>query len=460
MEDLRQLISPSTHVCCKPNFPEPLLSTHHCTKAVTASQSNSYDPTMVSHSFYSPGLTQFSHDYSSSTMIPTTNTTIAAITGSDHDATACFSLKETGWLGFDAGNKRWPRQETLSLIEIRSRMNSKFRETSHKGPLWNDISRIMMEEYGYERSGKKCKEKFENLYKYYKKTSKEGRHDGKRYRFFNHLQAIYGEIQTNTHARNIHIVHETPSSINNQTSDVFSNHKGSDQRLSLSKSSSEFETSSSENNEESISEIALIMEKEHKRQSNGRVRRKSLRVIVEEVVESCMRKIIEAQDSWMEKVLSVVEQREKEMMYKEDERKKKETMVFDKKVHELRAKERAWVEARDAALMEVVKKHSGREFEAELFIEEAQDYKNKREGNDSKEYPCQGSDYRRKWTEMEISNLIQLRFGFEHRFQENGYLENGQWDDIAEKMVCLGYNKSATECMQIWDEISISLSKA
>lgn len=40
----------------------------------------------------------------------------------------------------------------------------------------------MAEEHGYRRSGKKCREKFENLYKYYKKT-REGkagrRQDGK-----------------------------------------------------------------------------------------------------------------------------------------------------------------------------------------------------------------------------------------------------------------------------------------
>ncbi len=50
-------------------------------------------------------------------------------------------------------------------------------------------------EFGYNRSAKKCKEKFENIHKYYKKT-KSGqagrRQDGKNYRFFSELDALYG----------------------------------------------------------------------------------------------------------------------------------------------------------------------------------------------------------------------------------------------------------------------------
>lgn len=66
------------------------------------------------------------------------------------------------------------------------------------------------------------------------------------------------------------------------------------------------------------------------------------------------------------------------------------------------------------------------------------------------------------WTEMEISNLIQLRTSFEQRFRENnnGYLlENGLWDEIAAKLACLGFDRSASECKQIWEEISISLRR-
>ncbi|XP_043721242.1 trihelix transcription factor DF1-like isoform X2 [Telopea speciosissima] len=86
---------------------------------------------------------------------------------------------------------RWPRQETLALLKIRSDMDVAFRDSTLKGPLWEEISRKLAE-LGYHRSAKKCKEKFENVYKYHKRT-KEGRAarpDGKSYRFFDQLQAL------------------------------------------------------------------------------------------------------------------------------------------------------------------------------------------------------------------------------------------------------------------------------
>ncbi|KAG6514261.1 hypothetical protein ZIOFF_024608 [Zingiber officinale] len=88
---------------------------------------------------------------------------------------------------------RWPRQETLALLEIRSEMDAVFREATFKGPLWEEISRKLAE-LGYKRNAKKCKEKFENVHKYYKRTKdgRAGRQDGKTYRFFTQLEALHG----------------------------------------------------------------------------------------------------------------------------------------------------------------------------------------------------------------------------------------------------------------------------
>ncbi|KAK4481341.1 hypothetical protein RD792_012226 [Penstemon davidsonii] len=89
------------------------------------------------------------------------------------------------------GGNRWPRQETLALLKIRSEMDVAFRDSSLKGPLWEQVSRKMAE-LGFQRNAKKCKEKFENVYKYHKRT-KDGRTskpDGKSYRFFDQLEAL------------------------------------------------------------------------------------------------------------------------------------------------------------------------------------------------------------------------------------------------------------------------------
>lgn len=39
-----------------------------------------------------------------------------------------------------AGN-RWPREETLALLKIRSDMDVVFRDSSLKAPLWEEVSR-------------------------------------------------------------------------------------------------------------------------------------------------------------------------------------------------------------------------------------------------------------------------------------------------------------------------------
>nr|AAM98226.1 DNA-binding factor, putative [Arabidopsis thaliana]AAP68263.1 At1g33240 [Arabidopsis thaliana] len=99
-----------------------------------------------------------------------------------------------------SGN-RWPREETLALLRIRSDMDSTFRDATLKAPLWEHVSRKLLE-LGYKRSSKKCKEKFENVQKYYKRTkeTRGGRHDGKAYKFFSQLEALNTTPPSHPHA--------------------------------------------------------------------------------------------------------------------------------------------------------------------------------------------------------------------------------------------------------------------
>jgi hypothetical protein len=109
---------------------------------------------MVGDVFYPQSHSHTHNHYGySSTINPTTN--ISSVTANSDHATAsasaafCVGLETSsidnnnkGWFGnFDSCNNRWPRQETLSLLEIRSRLDSKFRENNQKAPLWNEISR-------------------------------------------------------------------------------------------------------------------------------------------------------------------------------------------------------------------------------------------------------------------------------------------------------------------------------
>lgn len=71
----------------------------------------------------------------------------------------------------------------------------KYQENGPKGPLWEEIS-SSMRKLGYNRNAKRCKEKWENINKYYKKvkeSSKKRPEDSKTCPYFHQLDAIYRE---------------------------------------------------------------------------------------------------------------------------------------------------------------------------------------------------------------------------------------------------------------------------
>ncbi|KAK8355791.1 hypothetical protein V6Z11_A05G314200 [Gossypium hirsutum] len=316
-------------------------------------------------------------------------------------ASASAAVGGGGWsLGnIDGGNSRWPRQETLTLLEIRSRLDSKFKEASQKGPLWDEVSRIMAEEYGYQRSGKKCREKFENLYKYYKKTKegKAGRQDGKNYRFFKQLEAIYGETSNPSPVPETNNINTVPSNLPEKYHESMQEQKMSE---SLGFSDPEFEASSSEKMNDDECELSGIAS-----MVNQKGVKKGWKTKVKDFVDSQMKRLIDSQDVWMERMLKVIEEKEKERVLREEEWRRQEAARFDKE-HELWVKERAWIEARDASLMAALK-----------TLRSLTD-KTQNEINAN------------RWTEHEI---------LERRLQENGYsMRQSTWEDIEAKMVNLG----------------------
>ncbi|EOA12702.1 hypothetical protein CARUB_v10027995mg [Capsella rubella] len=71
-----------------------------------------------------------------------------------------------------SGGRRWPQEEVQALISARSYVEDK--SGINKGSIWDEIS-ARMKERGYERSAKKCKEKWENMNKYYRRVMEGGR---------------------------------------------------------------------------------------------------------------------------------------------------------------------------------------------------------------------------------------------------------------------------------------------
>ncbi|PNY02535.1 trihelix transcription factor [Trifolium pratense] len=104
--------------------------------------------------------------------------------------------------------RRWPRDEVLALINLKSttsvinrsnNVEEKEGNSNIKGPLWERISEGMLE-MGYKRSAKRCKEKWENINKYFKKTKdvvnkKKRSLDSRTCPYFHQLSSLYNQQQ-------------------------------------------------------------------------------------------------------------------------------------------------------------------------------------------------------------------------------------------------------------------------
>ncbi|KAF2318410.1 hypothetical protein GH714_006791 [Hevea brasiliensis] len=448
LPDLRQLVAGRTHFQGNP-FPfatEPFfLQTrthgpqihhfHHHDSIVAAAAASAHSGAEV---MLPSGFIKLAHDHYCTNATTTTTTAADAAATSSGAAGSFFGVEmESGWIGNDAGNIVDGQGKRL-LLFLRSdlgwipgsrrlikrvRYGMKFLGN----PNWflfitklNPAFPFYFSQ-AYKRSGKKCREKFENLYKYYKKTKegKAGRQDGKHYRFFRQLEALYGEPSNQTSAASeTHLVnttsflYQTPTThtINQENQESFQENKHSE---SLSFSNiSEFETSSSENDDVDLSAVAYMM--------NGSIEK--MKGLSEEVGGET--RSLDGEN------VKTIEDREQERMRREEEWTKQEVAHLDR-IHEFWARKRAWIEARDAALMDSLKKYTAKGLELpssstsvdeQIAIATQSHYRN--QDRNAKTMDIHGMNTMR-WMEPEILSLIQLRTTMEPRFQESGYSKEG-----------------------------------
>ncbi|KAE8715137.1 Detected protein of confused Function [Hibiscus syriacus] len=93
----------------------------------------------------------------------------------------------------DPNNRRWPDAEVQALIMLRSTLEHKFHVSGSKCSIWDEIS-VGMYNMGYSRSAKKCKEKWENINKYFRKSMVSGKkhlENSKRCAYFHDLHMLY-----------------------------------------------------------------------------------------------------------------------------------------------------------------------------------------------------------------------------------------------------------------------------
>ncbi|XP_077248653.1 trihelix transcription factor DF1-like [Tasmannia lanceolata] len=317
---------------------------------------------------------------------------------------------EEGFCGGEESDRnstgnRWLRHETVALLKIRSEMDVAFRESTFKGALWEDVSRKLAE-LGYQRTGKKCKEKFENVYKYHKRTreGKPARQDGKTYRFSNQLQALNNPLLSTSSHETVH----TPEIPTNPTN-IFQNPVPSLQNPSVDFIPSSFTF------------------------------KKKKKMVC--FFDSLMKEVIQKQEMLQQRFMEVIEKREHERKAREDEWKIQEQARLDHQ-HEILAKERSMAAARDNAVINLLRKITEKENPSEKFI--------KNPDSDSGNFSSGCSS---RWPKAEVQALIRLRSSLNFEYHEIGP-KGPLWEEISEAMSKLGYDRSSKRCKEKWENIN------
>ncbi|XP_010539733.1 PREDICTED: trihelix transcription factor GT-2 [Tarenaya hassleriana] len=445
---------------------------------------------------------------------PQTSDAAAPETAPAADAEAVGPLEaseEMSDRGF--GGNRWPRQETLALLKIRSDMDTAFRDASVKGPLWDEVSR-KMSELGYSRSSKKCKEKFENVFKYHKRTKegRTGKSEGKTYRFFDQLEALENQSSSMVHHHQPQTQTQMPprhhQHNNNNNSIVFSAtltqpaaanaenpppgvalttvtsamplpntavaftqppvptslnptfHGGSGDFLSDSTYSSSSTSTSSD------VEIGGGTRKKRKRKWK-------------DFFERLMKQVVEKQEELQRRFLEAVEKRERERMVREEAWRMQEMARINRE-REILAQERSMAAAKDAAVMKFLQKLSENtnvsqsiqlppqpqpqqpppqtqtqtpqpqpQPQTQLAVTARAIDMTKTDNGDQNFTPASSS----RWPKVEIEALIKLRTNLDSKYQENGP-KGPLWEEISAGMRRLGFNRSSKRCKEKWENIN------
>ncbi|KAJ9170248.1 hypothetical protein P3X46_018370 [Hevea brasiliensis] len=339
---------------------------------------------------------------------------------------------------------RWPQQETLALLTIRSDMDAAFREAGLKAPLWDEVSR-KLSELGYNRSAKKCKEKFENIYKYHRRTKegRSGKSNGKTYRFFEQLEALENShvLLSSPSPDKVHtsMAADSVNPVNVNTNTLPNSIQSPCMNFAENPSTSTTSTSSEE--------------------SEGT--RKKKRKLTD-FFERLMKEVIEKQENLQRKFLDAIEKCEKDRVAREEAWKMQELERI-KRERELLMQERSIAAAKDAAVLSFLQKFSEQASSVQLSenqVHPVQLSENEvapvekvvkaKENNNLENFAHMSSS---RWPKDEIEALIRLRTTLDMQYQENGP-KGPLWEEISAAMKKLGYNRNAKRCKEKWENMN------
>ncbi|GMI90803.1 hypothetical protein HRI_002749600 [Hibiscus trionum] len=378
------------------------------------------------------------------------------------------------------GGNRWPRQETLALLKIRSDMDVTFREASVKGPLWEEVSRKLAE-LGYHRSAKKCKEKFENVFKYHKRTKdgRTGKSDGKTYRFSDQLLALETHLSVHSPApqaqpqTTMAAVNNPPSQPNNvsvstvpSATTVVPSLAQNTVPTNINPAIPSFPNVSADLMSDSTSsstssDLELEGRRKRKRKWKG-------------FFEKLMKQVVQEQEEMQKKFLQSLEKREQERMAREEAWRTQEIARINRE-RELLAQERSLAAAKDAALVALLQNFSDQKNPGQTqnnpppqppvsAVAQAQpaaavptpqppplvpNLPVSKTDNGEQMYTPSSS----RWPKVEVQALIELRSRLDNKYHDSGP-KGPLWEEISGAMKRLGYNRNAKRCKEKWENIN------
>ncbi|KAG5246050.1 trihelix transcription factor [Salix suchowensis] len=407
------------------------------------------------------------------------------------------------------GANRWPRQETLALLKTRSAMDAVFRDSSLKGSLWEDVSRKLAE-LGYHRSAKKCKEKFENLYKYHKRI-KEGRTDkseGKTYKFFYELEAFQNhhshsaqtptklppplpppKAQTPTATTAALAWTTSPAIVSHVTVpsttspiDIMSQSIGTPATIHTINAmplSSNYPNPSQNTLPSSLQNLVTHLfssstsssTASDEKMEGGRGRKRKRKRNWKDFFLRLTRDVIKKQEDLQKRFLETVDKCEHERMASEEAWRMKEIARMNRE-HEALIQERSMAASKDAAFLAFLQKITGQQNSTETqaipqpkltqpppqppqprprpsSLATATNLEVSKWDNGENVTTPSSS----RWPKAEVQALINLRVNLHMKYRENG-AKGPLWEDISAGMQKLGYNRSSKRCKEKWENIN------
>ncbi|KAL6911712.1 hypothetical protein ACP4OV_000517 [Aristida adscensionis] len=401
--------------------------------------------------------------------LPSAGAAEAANFHDDEEAPASASASASGaGASSGSGGSRWPREETLALIRIRSEMDAAFRSAPLKAPLWEDVARKLAE-LGYRRSAHKCKEKFDNVDKYYRRTkeSRAGRHDGKSYRFFSQLEALHAAAHRQPQGAAMATTVQADPRPSGAMAWAMPPGAGLPDLSVSSMSGSE--------SSESRSDDELDVEDEEVG-GGGEGEGGGCDEEMMALFEGMMRQVAEKQDAMQRAFMETLDRWEAERTAREEAWRLKEVARMNREREQL-ARERAAAASRDAALIAFLQRVGGVQLppppdavvartptpaampdhdaaatslhhlvpappqsEADWALAVA--------GGES------GVPMPSRWPKEEVQALIQLRTEKDGHYHDAAGAKGPLWEDIAAGMRRIGYNRSAKRCKEKWENIN------